>query len=161
MTTVLSPLNQSIQPYVFRGGGGSENRNKCDNSDVQNVSSNSNSLLKSSSHCPAMKVVSSDGGGLDMIYEEDAESCHLDTTTNRSRPRPKCLIGNGNNNDSLLQQANCSSLSPSPSVLRRSRSLPQDEFRILGHKLCELQRNDSIVSGRSGRLVKSNQEFLP
>ena len=150
MTTVLSPLNQAIQPYVFRGGGENRNKNK---SDQQNVFSNSNSVLKTSSNCSTMKVVS-DGGGLDMIYEEDAESCHLDTTTNRSRPRPKCLIGNGNNNDSLLQQANCSSLSPSPSVLRRSRSLPQDEFRILGHKLCELQRNDSIVSGRSGRLVK-------
>ena len=152
MTTVLSPLNQSIQPYVFRGGGGSENRNKCDNSDVQNVSSNSNSLLKSSSHCPAMKVVSSDGGGLDMIYEEDAESCHMDTTAHHSRPRPNCFIGNAsNNNHESLIQPNCSSLSPSPSVLRRSRSLPQDEFRIIGQKLCELQRNDSIVSGRSGR----------
>ena len=157
MTTVLSPLNQAIQPYVFRGGG--ENRNK-DKSDHQNVFSNSNSVLKTPSNCSTMKVVS-DGGGLDMIYEEDAESCHLDTATNHSRPRPNCLIGNGNNNDSLLQQANCSSLSPSPSILRRSRSLPQDEFRILGHKLCELQRNDSIVSGRSGRVVKSNQEFLP
>ena len=150
MTTVLSPLNQAIQPYVFRGGGENRNKNK---SDQQNVFSNSNSVLKTSSNCSTMKVVS-DGGGLDMIYEEDAESCHLDTTTNHSRPRQNCLIGNGNNNDSLLQQANCSSLSPSPSVLRRSRSLPQDEFRILGHKLCELQRNDSIVSGRSGRLVK-------
>ena len=150
MTTVLSPLNQAIQPYVFRGGGENRNKNK---SDQQNVFSNSNSVLKTSSNCSTMKVVS-DGGGLDMIYEEDAESCHLDTTTNHSRPRSNCLIGNGNNNDSLLQQANCSSLSPSPSILRRSRSLPQDEFRILGHKLCELQRNDSIVSGRSGRLVK-------
>ena len=150
MTTVLSPLNQAIQPYVFRGGGENRNKNK---SDQQNVFSNSNSVLKTSSNCSTMKVVS-DGGGLDMIYEEDAESCHLDTTTNHSRPRPNCFIGNGNNNDSPQQQANCSSLSPSPSVLRRSRSLPQDEFRILGHKLCELQRNDSIVSGRSGRLVK-------
>ena len=152
MTTVLSPLNQAIQPYVFRGGGENRNKNK---SNQQNVFSNSNSVLKTPSNCSTMKVVS-DGGGLDMIYEEDAESCHLDTATNHSRPRPNCLIGNGNNNDSLLQQANCSSLSPSPSILRRSRSLPQDEFRILGHKLCELQRNDSIVSGRSGRLVKQN-----
>ena len=151
MTTVLSPLNQAIQPYVFRGGGENKNKDKSDHH--QNVFSNSNSVLKSSSNCPTTMKVVSDGGGLDMIYEEDAESCNLDATANYSRQRPNCFIGNGNNNnnDSLLQQPNCYSLSPSPSILRRSRSLPQDEFRIIGQKLCELQRNDSIVSGRSGR----------
>ena len=146
MTTVLSPLNQAVQPYVFRGGG--ENTNK--ESASQNVSSDSNLFLKPSTNCTTMKIVT-EGGGLDMIYEEDAESSHLDSISHCSRLRQNCLIGNGNNNNNDSLQQNSSSLSPSPSILRRSRSLPQDDFRIIGQKLCELQRNDSIVSGRSGR----------
>ena len=146
MTTVLSPLNQAVQPYVFRGGG--ENGNN--KSASQNESSDSNLFLKPTSKCTTMKIVN-EGGGLDMIYEEDAESCHLDSTSQCSRPRPNCLIGNGNNNNNDSLQQNCSSLSPSPSILRRSRSLPQEDFIVIGQKLCELQRNDSIVSGRSGR----------
>ena len=136
MTTVLAPLNQAIQPYVFRGGGGNNKDN------IKNVSPSSILMLKSSNGA-ATNVLSE--GGLEMIYEETAESPLQGT----ARIRQNCMIGNGNNTDLLLQQS--TSLSPSPSILRRSRSLPQEEFRILGTKLCELQRHDSIVSGKSGR----------
>ena len=137
MTTVLAPLNQAIQPYVFRGGGGNNKDN------IKNVSPSSMLMLKSSSSSATTNVLSE--GGLEMIYEETAESPHQGT----ARIRQNCMIGNGNNTDLLLQQS--ASLSPSPSILRRSRSLPQEEFRILGTKLCELQRHDSILSGKSGR----------
>ena len=136
MTTVLAPLNQAVQPYVFRGGGANSNDN------IKNVSPKSKLTLKNSSSA-ATKLLPE--GGLEMIYEETAESPLQGT----ARIRQNCMNGNGNNTDLLLQQS--TSLSPSPSILRRSRSLPQEEFRILGTKLCELQRHDSIVSGKSGR----------
>ena len=139
MSTVLAPLNQVIQPYVFRGGGGSsEDKNK-------NNSTTPISVLKSSPKNGSMNIVSE--GGLEMVYEDSSVSPNNDRFQN-SRYKQNCLIGPCNNNDP--SHANLS-LSPSPSILRRSRSLPQDEFRILGQKLGELERNDSIVSGRSGR----------
>ena len=139
MTTVLAPLNQAVQPYVFRGGGGNNKDN------VKNVSPNSILMLKSSSSAKT-RILTEEG--LEMIYEETAES-PPQGTANNARIRQNCMLGNGNNTDLSLQQS--TSLSPSPSILRRSRSLPQEEFRILGSKLCELQRHDSIVSGKSGR----------
>jgi hypothetical protein len=135
MTTVLAPLNQAIQPYVFRGGGGNNKDN------IKNVSPNSIIRLKSSNSA-STKIVSE--GGLEMIYEETVEPFHQDSTYN-SHIRQNCMTGNVNNTDL------CTSLSPSPSILRRSRSLPQEEFGNLGEKLCDLERHDSIRSGKSGR----------
>ena len=139
MTTVLAPLNQAVQPYVFRGGGANDN--------IKNVSPKSKLTLKNSSSA-ATKLLPE--GGLEMIYEEKVQSPHSDAPY-YSHTRQNCAFGNGNNVDPIQLQD--PSLSPSPSILRRSRSLPQEEFRVLGAKLClcELQRCDSIVSGKSGR----------
>ena len=101
------------------------NLNNKDN--IKNVSPSSILMLKSSNSA-ATNVLSE--GGLEMIYEETAESPLQGT----ARIRQNCMIGNGNNTDLLLQQS--TSLSPSPSILRRSRSLPQEEFIILLRKLC-------------------------
>ena len=139
MTTVLAPVNQVVQPYVFRGGGCSDEKDHIENVSLNPISS----IVKCSNKPPNMKTLNE--GGLEMIYEETAESLNLNPSCN-SVIQQNCLIGN--NNDPLHIT---SSLSPSPSILRRSRSLPQDEFRVLGQKLGELKRNDSIGSGKSGR----------
>ena len=46
-------------------------------------------------------------------------------------------------------------------ILKRSRSLPQEEFIYLTQKLRELdliQRTDSIISGQSARYVKCREK---
>ena len=141
MTTVFAPLNQTVPPYVFRGGGSNNKDN------IKNVPPNSISIVRSPDNA-TMKIVSE--GGLEMIHEESIEyPNNSDGVYSCSRAKNGYFTGLGNENNSPVQEA--TSLSPSPSILRRSRSLPQDEFRIIGTKIYELQRNDSIVSGKSGR----------
>ena len=134
MTTVLAPMDQTVTPYVFRGGGGNKE-------DQATRKSHPMSTTKISPAHSGANNSMGNSEGLEMIYEEDVESASNSPCGVRQN-----LLMRGINDINPFESA----LSPSPS-LKRSRSLPQDEFRIIGQKLHELQRNDSMASGKSGR----------
>ena len=141
MTTVLAPLNQAVPPYVFRGGGTSDNDSK--NLPSKTVPAHNISSVKSPN-----SIIKTTNEETELINDKTTESpCHEHDATFSKRGRQRYLIGMANDNDPFKTNT---SLTPSPSM-RRTRSLPQDEFRILGQKLHELERNDSIISGKSGR----------
>ena len=141
MATVLSPLNQAVPPYVFRGGGNSDSDSKNLSSKIV-LADNASSVRSPSSKTKTINE------GLERINDKFTESpCHEHDATFSKRGRQTYWIGMGNDNDPFKTGT---SLTPSPSM-RRTRSLPQDEFAILGETLHEFERNDSIMSGKSGR----------
>ncbi len=80
------------------------------------------------------------GHDLDMIYEEEPSMeslCEAATTDG---------IG-------MCTNLEAAEAAAAASILKRSRSLPQDEFLYLTQKLkeLELQRTDSVLSGQSSR----------
>lgn len=72
---------------------------------------------------------------LEMIYEEEAAADMIDD-------------GGQNDQDCSQQQQR---YHRATLMMKRSRSLPQEEFAYLSQKLKELGRTDSVISGHSGR----------
>ena len=84
---------------------------------------------------------------LEMIYEDDVGEMIGEDSFSENGPKSQNLghsSGNGRN----------PKLGHSLLMMKRSRSLPQEEFVYLSQKLKEIdlmRRTDSIISGQSGK----------
>jgi len=95
--------------------------------------------------------------GLDMIYEEEGDSLYsgLDLPSYAGSDADSSTFGGGRSGFSNRSEPNGvrdrRDRRHLPVGLRRSHSLPGDEFRVLAEKLRELERTDSEVSGHTAR----------